>query len=803
MYRNRHLLTLLTLLFFSAGSSIAQQRSVELSGNIASDQENPISNANIVILIDSISSTGTTTDKSGNYRIRVSFSTSLSISVSYVGYSTNEKVLTNREITESSYLLDFRLTEETKVLSTIEIEGDQARNDPGYTRLTPKNIQVSPIPFGEFTGLLATLPGVVSNNELSSSYSVRGGNYDENLITVNDFPIYKPLIVRTGQQEGLGFINSDLAESADFYSGGWSARYGDKLSSSLNIRYKTPSTFKSTVMLSLLGGSLALEGSTKDQRFTYLLGVRHKRSEYLLNTLEVDGEYFPRFTDIQFLGTVLLSKPSSLKKTTLDLLTSYARNRYRIEPTTRETEFGTFNQVLRFLVAFEGEDNLNYDTYQSGLSLKRDLSSSVKGFINIGYISTYEREYGDLEGGYRLCDVDKDPNSSNFNNCAVIRGIGSNYFHARNRLTGELINSELGAEIKVGKSEIKTGFFHSYQQFEDIIQEYRFIDSLKYVTDIRSINTENDTYANNLGAYYDQTWRLANLNIGVGLRFIYRDVSNQLNVNPRFRLDYTLPGNSRWTLKFATGIYSQPPLYREMRDISGDINIEQKAQNSLHVLAGADYNFSIWGRPFLWSTEAYYKYLWDIIPYDLENVRIRYYSDRSGFAYATGLDMRIAGEFIPGTESWFSLGILKTMEDVEGDGQGYIRRPTDQRVNLGIFFEDHIPNNPTLRVNLRFLFGSGFPFSPPDNYDNRNSFQGDTYTRVDIGFSKIFIMKNPSFTKSIWVGLEILNLLGAQNTISYSWVQDVTNTYFAVPNNLSNRFFNLKVIGKFGKKSVQ
>ncbi|MDZ7605894.1 MAG: TonB-dependent receptor plug domain-containing protein [Cyclobacteriaceae bacterium] len=682
---------------------------------------------------------------------------------------------------------DYRITDIDSKVSTISIN--------------PLNSQFAPAPFQDISNLLATLPGVTVRNEFSSAYSVRGGNYDENLVYVNDIPIYRPQIITAGQQEGLGFVNTDLTKSIDFSSGGWEPAYGDGLASTLNVEYKRPEKFAGSAQIGLLGGSMHLEGITAGDKLTYAVGVRQKSSEYLLNTLETKGEYRPKFFDVQTYLNYDLSDKHEKGRTTLGLIFSYAQNNYLVEPTNRETTFGTFNEQLRLYVAFEGRERLTYDTWQTGLTLSHRISENWRSRLILSGILSKEREYYDIESGYLLCNVDNNPASAGFNKCLTNIGIGTNFYSGRNLLDAEMLNLEWRNEIAINAANtLEFGIGYGDNSFNDRLREYEFIDSADYVTITESVISEATLDYARLTAYAQQTTEInSRQKLTFGLRSSMQSTDNKWLISPRLQYSWNPGSMPKSFIRAAAGIYRQMPLYREFRNRSGELQ-NVSAQSSAHFIAGIDVNFEKWERPFIFSTEVYYKYFWNVNPYDIENVRMRYFAENIATAYAAGVDMRISGEFIPGDESWFSLGFLTTREDLETDTKGYIPRPTDQRINAAIFFQDHIPNAPTFRVHVRMLYATGLPFSPPGNDALRNAFRGSEYQRLDIGFSKIIYFDTEAtdpFLKSLWISFEILNLTAHENTISYYWVEDVNGHNYAVPNSLSQRFFNVRMALKF------
>ena len=763
-------------------------------GKVTSFQTgNPLPEANIFL---SGTSLGTNTDSLGRYRLSVPANRQITIVFRFVGY---DSIFFDLQLNENeTRTLNTSLREAVQVLKTVNIVSESTRRESSVVTISPRSAGVLPSPFGDFTKILTMLPGVVSNSELSTGYSVRGGNFDENLVYVNGIRIYRPFLARAGRQEGLSFVNTDLVKEARFYAGGWQSNFGNKLSSVLDVTYKIPDKIKGSVTLGLLGGSAYLEGATSERRLQYLIGARHKRAQYLLNTLDVNGEFIPTFTDIQTYVNLNAGKQHP-EQTQIGLLFSYAQNRYQVIPKTRETEFGTFSSALRFLVAFEGQESLNYDTWQSGISLLHRLSNDFSIKFTVSVVKSFEKEYSDVEGGYRLCDVDKNPASSSFNECVSIRGIGTEFFHARNTLESTLLMADVkGGYALNSKNYFEFGLDYSFNDFDDYLEEYAFVDSADFSEIKNQVLITNQTVANMTGGFVQHSVRTGQSGeLVYGFRFSYRDMNKQWLFSPRMQYSLQPAWNSDYVFKAAVGLYQQQPLYRELRNFNGVVNRNVKAQQSLHVIAGLDHNFLFWLRPFKWTAELYYKYLWDVIPYDVDNIRIRYYGENLAVAYAAGMDIRISGEFIPGTESWFSLGLLTTREDLSNDERGFVRRPSVQHLTVSVFFEDHLPDNPIMLVNLGFIYGSGFPFGPPGNLENRSVFNGDSYQRVDIGFSKIFFLTRASRLESIWLSLEVLNLFGIENTISYTWIQELSGNFIAVPNTLTNRFFNIKLTFRF------
>lgn len=709
------------------------------------------------------------------------------------------------------HTLAVTMVTEVYELDAIDIKPKESmdeRRETSLIKIDPKIPKYLPSAFNDFNKILITLPGVTSNNEFSSQYSVRGGNYDENLVYVNDIEIYRPLLVRAGQQEGLSFVNPDLVSDIEFSAGGWPPRFGDKLSSVLSVKYKTPHRFRGSASLSLLGGTMHLENATKNERVSYLFGARYKSAQYLLNTLQTKGEYKPRFFDLQSYITFDLTKrkdPLDLeKRTTLGVLASFARNRYFVVPTKRETSFGTFDEVIKLTVDFEGQDLLEYETGQVGIKLTNHWTEQFTTEMIASGLYTQEREYGDVEGAYKLCDVETDPNSSQFNECIFTRGVGILFDHARNKLSAAIFNVSHKAYFNPNYvNKFQWGVSYGLESIKDQLSEYSFIDSLGYVTINQYLNTSVNLNSFRAQGYAQHGYDFDSLHaVTYGFRLNYWSTNGQLLFSPRIQYSWKPEWKNDILFKAALGVYQQAPFYRELRDQQGVVNKNLKAQSSVHAIVGSDLNFKAWDRDFKFTTEIYGKYLYNVIPYDVDNVRIRYYAHNKAKAYAAGVDFRVNGEFIRDAESWFSLGVLTTRENIEGDGKGYIRRPTDQRVTAGIFFQDHIPNNPSLKAYVNLVFASGLPFGPPNSVKYRAAFTAPPYRRVDIGFSKLLTftdreVSRSSLLESLWISLEVLNILGVNNTISYLWISDINNNQYAVPNTLSARFVNLRMIASF------
>lgn len=763
---------------------------------------------------------GTTTNEEGSYSLSVPAEEQITVAFSFIGLKTVKIKL--KLSPGQNYELNTTLKPAaTQLIGVVIKENQQGRG--AFTRLDPKVATTLPNASGSFEAVLKTLPGVVSNNELSSQYSVRGGNYDENLVYVNDIEIYRPFLVRSGQQEGLSFVNPDMVSSVLFSAGGFDAKYGDKMSSVLDVTYKHPTKFAGTAGISLLGGSLSLEGSTKNHRFTYLFGARQKSNQYLLNSLDTKGEYRPSFTDVQTYLTYNITPEWEI-----DALVNIASNKYTIIPQNRETTFGTVSEALNFKVYFDGQEMDAYQTYMGALSaiyLHPGNKLRLK-FITSAYQS-YEDEIFDVQGQYFINALEKDFGAKNLGDSVNNVGVGTYLPHARNRLSATVYNAEHKGFYNYGDHFITWGTRVQHEEIQDRLNEWRYVDSAGYaipqapesailMQDV--INTRVTLSSNRLNGYVQDSWSIndsSQMHLNYGIRANYWDLNKELLVSPR--VSYSI--HPRWkkdvVFRASSGYYYQPPFYRELRDLTGNINTSVKAQKSIHFVLGSDYSFKAWGRPFKLVSEIYYKYLDNLVPYKIDNVRIRYYANNNARGYATGIDMRLNGEFVNGLESWASLSVMQTQEDIKDDfyykdGQriepGYIPRPTDQRVTFGLFFQDYLPKLPSFKMHLNLVFGSGLPFGPPKSERYKDTLRIPFYRRVDIGFSKQIIGENvrlkikSTFFKhinSVWLSAEVFNLLQVDNTVSYLWVADVTGKQYAIPNYLTPRQINVRLIAKF------
>ncbi|MCZ2357246.1 MAG: TonB-dependent receptor [Bacteroidia bacterium] len=694
--------------------------------------------------------------------------------------------------------------------------------------IDPKKIVEIPTPKSDIESKLVTMPGVVSNNEFSSQYRVRGGNFDENLIYVNDIEIYRPQMIRSGQQEGLGFSNAELISNAAFSTGGFEARFGDKLSSVLNLTYNKPKQFRGSAEVGILTTNLHLEGSSKNKKdpessgkFTYLIGLRRYSTQYLIKSLDTQGDYHPSFYDGQLFLTYV-PKPrkhsdgdsgtsSSIERLKISYLLAASRNRFQFIPQNRETTFGTFQQAFRLFVAFEGKEITQYLTGQTALLVEyRPTYRYNLKFIASGF-QTQEAEVFTTEGGYRLSDINTNFGSKEFGEEVFVRGIGTYLNHARNYLNASVVYAEHKGEYYLNSNltrKILWGVRAQQEWIADELKEWTATDSSDYVKQQDYIQTQNNLTSQRLMGYTQLNWRFHEslpLRVMAGVRANYWTLNHELTISPRLQAVWEpvlRDSLKQLQLRAAVGTYVQPPFYREMRSYAGTVNTSLQAQKSTHFILGGDYVFRLWRRNFKVFSELYYKKLTDIVPYEVDNVRIRYLATNSAVGYAYGWDNRINGEFIRGIDSWLTVSYLKTEEDLSQDTRGYIRRPSDQRVTVGFYFQDELPRNPTFKVHVNLVYGSGLPFGPPKNLFARNQFSAPAYRRVDLGFSKLLLFKTREErgklgVESLWLSAEIFNLFGVNNTVSYLWIKDVYNTQIAIPNYLSARLINVRMVVRF------
>jgi hypothetical protein len=809
---------IITYIVFLILPVFAFTQSAKLKGRITDEKGMPVEYANISVSEHSI---GIATDRFGMYSLVVPSNEKLEVSISCMGFEAQDLSI---ELNPTQVLeMDIILKKATNYLPEMAVEDKMERHN-SLIRLNPEISTTIPTS-GGFEDLIKTLPGVSSNNELSSQYSVRGGNFDENLVYVNDIEIYRPLLIRSGQQEGLSFINPDLISSVIFSSGGFEAKYGDKMSSVLDIKYRKPNSTAGSLTASLLGVNAHFEGVSKDHRFRHITGIRYKSTKYVLGSMDTEGAYDPRFTDVQ---TYLSYDVSD--RFELSFLGNYSRNVYKFVPQDRETSWGTLDEALKIKMYFEGQEVDKFSTLTGAFTGTYRPSKDLQLKFIVSGFHTNEQETFDILSQYYLNELDKQLGSDNLGDSVANIGVGSYLDHARNYLDGYVFNAEHKASWKKNNHFMDWGVSYKAELFDYSINEWQMNDSAGYTlpysdTSVDFFSFETADYSinsNRISAYWQNKYIIefdsVELGLVGGLRVQYWDFNNQFVASPRVAISYKPNWEKDFMFRLSTGIYHQPPFFKELRKPDGNLNYDIKAQSSVHVVLGSDYQFQAWKRPFKLMTELYYKYMYNLIPYDVDNVRIRYYGENLAHGYAVGFDLKLNGEFVKGTDSWMSLSIMQTQEDIEGDFYleensngimdtvfpGFIPRPTDQRVNFGIYFADYLPGNPTWQVFLNLLFGTGLPFGPPNSDRYLATSRIPPYRRVDIGFSKQLVGNKPlsghnplRYLKSLWLTAEVFNILDINNTISHIWVSDIYGRNFAVPNYLTGRRINIKLVAKF------
>ena len=813
------------LLFFSIlYSSALWAQKATVRGVILDVFDEPIPSVNITF-----GNTGAISDLDGYYLIEITANENVQITYSHIGHKNVQATLnlSNNE----DYELNPVMKTDIEQIATVVISGRENKRVEGITTLSPEAIRRMPSAISGVTSLLTSLPGINSNNELSTQYAVRGGNYDENLVYVNEIEVYRPFLIRSGQQEGLSFVNDDLTSSVDFSAGGFQAKFGDKLSSVLDITYRKPTEVQATLDASLLGVSVSAGNISDDGKFTGIVGLRYRDNSLFVNAKETQTNFKPTFLDAQ---TYLSYKFNN--KLEIGFLGNVAINKYSYKPLTRQTNFGTLADPVALLVFYEGQEEDKYDTYFGALKATFVASQNYTAKFIGSIYQTQEQEYFDILAQYRLGEVDTSIGSENLGDVTFSEGIGSQLTHARNNLDALIVNLEHKGNATIGENEIEYGVKFTHEDIRDRVQEYEIIDSAGFsirpplidfanlqpyepftseIVPYTNIRAQNDVQINRLSGYGQWSRRTtigsSDLWLNAGIRAHNWTVSGQdiqsttqTVFSPRGQLSLKPNWDRDMLFRLSGGVYHQPPFYRELRDSTGTVRPGVKAQKSIHIVLGNDYSFNLWDRPFTLNSEVYYKKLTNVNPYTLDNVRIRYRASNNAVAYAYGLDLRLAGEFVPGTESWISLGYLKTEENI--DDKGYIFRPTDQRLKIGMLFQDYVKVVPNLKGYLNLQYNTGLPGGSPsyaDPYDFQERLPD--YKRVDLGVSYVLIdATRPKeegvfkYFKELTLGAEIFNIFDVQNSISNTFVRDVyTKVQYSIPNYLSPRVFNVRLTAKF------
>jgi CarboxypepD_reg-like domain/TonB-dependent Receptor Plug Domain len=817
---------LVLTLFCISASTIAQNATIK--GVILDENNVPIPAVNVSIGNDK----GTQTNFDGYYMLEVPSNQEVVVTFSHVSHKNATITIPSLAPNE-----DFELNPVLKVdveqIAQVVVSVNKRKRIEGLTTISPETIRKIPGANAGVENLLKSLPGVVSNNELSTQYAVRGGNYDENLVYVNEIEVYRPFLIRSGQQEGLSFVNSDLTRSVDFSAGGFQAKYGDKLSSVLDIEYRRPVSFGATADLSLLGASVSVEGISKNERLRGIVGLRYRDNSLFVNAKQTETNFRPKFADAQ---TYLTYKFSN--KFELGFLGNIAINQYDYEPLTRQTNFGTLADPIALLVFYEGQEQDRYNTYFGALKGTYAVSDTYTAKFIASAYQTSEQEYFDILAQYRLGEVNTNIGSNELGEVEFSEGIGSQLTHARNDLDALIFNAQHKGIISLDEESttIEYGVKYTHEDIRDRVQEYEIIDSAGFsirppiidfannqpyspytapIQPFTDIRAQNDVQINRVSGFaqWSKSTTLGSndLWLNAGIRSQNWTVSGdgiesvtQTVVSPRAQVTLKPDWEMDMLFRLSGGYYHQPPFYRELRDSTGTVRPGVKAQQSIHIVFGNDYSFKLWGRPFTLNSEIYFKDLQDVNPYTLENVRIRYRARNNAEAYAYGLDMRLAGEFVPGTESWVSFGYLKTEENI--DNRGYIFRPTDQRLKFAVLFQDYVKIIPDLKMYLNLVYQTGLPGGSPsyaDPYDFQTRLKD--YTRADLGVSYVLVHQDKLRDsglfkpfKELSIGAEIFNIFDVQNSITSTFVRDVyTKTQYSIPNFLSPRVFNVRLTAKF------
>lgn len=766
-----------------------------LQGRVTDSEMNPVELATVAVVQQGKM---TMTNLKGEFSMKLQSSDSVVVRFSMVGYKTKTRVLRRPkgkqtlliQLYDDNQLAGVTVTEEKRQMgSTQKLDTKDMKNAPSVTGNAVEE-------------MIQSQAGVSTHSELSSQYNVRGGSFDENSVYINNVEIYRPFLVRSGQQEGLSIINPDMVESVGFSTGGFEAKYGDKMSSVLDIKYKRPKKFEANVSASLLGASAYIGFSTK--RFSWSNGIRYKTNKYLLGTLETKGEYQPNFLDYQ---TYLTYEPSD--RWSIELLGDISENHYNFYPEDRETRFGTMENVKSFRVYFDGQEKDIFRTYFGSLSITRKFGKNTKLSLSAAAFHTNEQEKYDIQGQYWLTQTETSENL----------GVGTYMEHARNYLEATVKSAKLTFNHKTKKHDIEAGLTYKIESIKENSKEYEMRDSSGYSIPhtgedlymIYSLNARNSLDANRIEAYAQDTWRFTSrgghtfFTLNYGIRFSHWNFNKESIISPRVSLGIIPAFNHDVTLRFATGIYYQAPFFKELRDTTtvngityATLNRDIKSQRSIHFIAGFDYRFKMKNRPYKFTAEAYYKALSNIIPYTVDNVKIVYDASLQCSGHAMGLDLKLYGEFVPGTDSWVSLSLMNTRININGKS---IPMPTDQRYALNLFFTDYFPGTTRWRMSLRLAYADGLPFGAPHRSLDTMPFRAPAYKRADIGMSyRLFDndkRERKSIFKNIWLGVDCLNLLGINNVNSYYWVTDVTNQQYAVPNYLTGRQINVRASFEF------
>ncbi len=786
------------LLLATAMYLTARSQTFVLQGKVTDEKDNPIE---FVSVTCARQGKVAFTSLKGNFTLTLHSADSVVIRFSMLGYRAKTKVLRKPRGRQT---LRVALYPDVNTLGEVQVQGQKIQS--GQTQeLKTKDMKMAPSAGGNAVEeLIQSQAGVSTHSELSSQYNVRGGSFDENSVYINNVEVFRPFLVRSGQQEGLSVINPDMVERIGFSTGGFAAKYGDKMSSALDITYRRPKQFEATASASLLGASAYVGFATP--KIAWANGLRYKTNKYLLGSLQENGEYRPNFLDYQ---TYLSYTPN--KRWQIDFIGNISDSHYNFYPKDRNTAFGTMQNVMNFRVYFDGQEKDLFRTYFGSLSINRVFSPATRLSLIASAYSTKERETYDIQGQYWLTQTEASENMA----------VGTYFEHARNYLQAHVENVKLMLSSKIKKHDIEAAVTLKREHIKENSTEYEMRDSAGYNiphtgTDlymIYSMRAKNRLDATRTEAYVQDTWRFTSgadsavtlYTLNYGLRMSHWNFNGETILSPRVSVGIIPAFNQNVTLRFATGLYYQAPFFKELRDTTtynnitvAELNRKIKSQRSIHFVAGYDYRFSSMNRPFRFSAEAYYKILQNLIPYSVNNVKVVYYGDNVCSGHAAGIDLKLYGEFVPGTDSWLSLSLMNTQMKLNGRSMPL---PTDQRWAMNLFFTDYFPGTTKWKMALKLAYADGLPFSAPHREMERNSFRAPAYKRADIGMSyRLLDNENRSKKvpfKNIWLGIDCLNLLGINNVNSYYWITDVTNQQYAVPNYLTGRMINGRILFEF------
>ena len=796
--KSRIYTTLLALILLSTGA-VAQK--VTFKGRITDENHNPIEIASVGV---SGASKGTVADLNGNYIFTCESSDSIVLIYSMIGHQTRKRTFRNPTDTITVNIV---LPSLGVALQEVEIVDKQKQMGSSQTIALPDQARLQPSASGNaIEDLIKSQAGVSSHNEMSSQYNVRGGNFDENSVYVNGIEVYRPLLIRAGQQEGLSFLNPDMVSAVSFSTGGFEAKYGDKMSSVLDVTYRKPREFESTVSASLLGAS-AYIGWGND-RVSFSNSARYKSNSYLLGTLETKGEYKPSFVDYQAFFDWRITD-----KLNFSVIGNISQNIYKFTPSDRTTSFGTLEDVKQFKVYFGGWESDLFRTFFGAASLNFAPNEYNQLTLQASAFHTDEDETYDIMGEYWLDEINTDQTM----------GVGRYMEHARNHLNANVQTVALTGKHYIGAHDLRWGAEWKIQSFSDSQREWELRDSLGYnvptgpsgeLRPVYNLLSNTSCTTNHLSTYIQDTYKfncsIGLISINAGARLSWWDWNNEVLFSPRASIGIIPKFNDDITFRFATGVYYQTPFYKEMRDtttVDGITNVtlnkEIKSQRSIHFVLGCDYHFKIFNRPFKFTAEAYYKKLDNLIPYNVDNVRIVYYGENCANGYATGLDLKLFGEFVPGTDSWLTFSIMDTRERINGGD--WIQRPTNSRFCASLYFTDFFPGTDRWKMSLQGTYADGLPFGPPHTGREKHTFNAPAYKRVDIGMSYRLLNNEDrryrtgirQWFKNVWLGVDAFNILGIENVNSYYWVKDINNHNYAVPNYLTGRQINARILMEF------